>query len=79
MGNGMVIDPTIWTGEINKLREQGDSPITPANQDLWIAPPSSCPTMLDQDGLEEVRLSKTAHVWLLPGRGRMFATYGDAT
>ena len=70
MGNGMVIDPHHLDGEINKLREQGIS-ITPADRATI-----TMPYHVDQDGLEEARLSKTGAQFGSTKRGIAY-TYGD--
>ena len=75
MGNGMVIDPHHLDGEINKLREQGIS-ITPANLKISDRATITMPYHVDQDGLEEARLSKTGAQFGSTKRGIAY-TYGD--
>ena len=75
MGNGMVIDPHHLDGEINKLREQGIS-ITPANLKISDRATITMPYHVDQDGLEEARLSKTGAQFGSTKRGIAYA-YGD--
>ena len=75
MGNGMVIDPHHLDDEINKLREQGIS-ITPANLKISDRATITMPYHVDQDGLEEARLSKTGAQFGSTKRGIAY-TYGD--
>ena len=75
MGNGMVIDPHHLDGEINKLREQGIS-ITPANLKISDRATITMPYHVEQDGLEEARLSKTGAQFGSTKRGIAYA-YGD--
>ena len=75
MGNGMVIDPHHLDGEINNLREQGIS-ITPANLKISDRATITMPYHVDQDGLEEARLSKTGAQFGSTKRGIAY-TYGD--
>ena len=75
MGNGMVIDPHHLDGEINKLREQGIS-ITPANLKISDRATITMPYHVEQDGLEEARLSKTGAQFGSTKRGIAY-TYGD--
>ena len=75
MGNGMVIDPHHLDGEINNLREQGIS-ITPANLKISDRATITMPYHVDQDGLEEARLSKTGAQFGSTKRGIAYA-YGD--
>ena len=75
MGNGMVIDPHHLDGEINKLREQGIS-ITPDNLKISDRATITMPYHVDQDGLEEARLSKTGAQFGSTKRGIAY-TYGD--
>ena len=75
MGNGMVIDPHHLDGEINKLREQGIS-ITPANLKISDRATITMPYHVDQDGLEEARLSKTGAQFGSTKRGIAYS-YGD--
>ena len=75
MGNGMVIDPHHLDGEINKLREQGIE-ITPANLKISDRATITMPYHVEQDGLEEARLSKTGAQFGSTKRGIAYA-YGD--
>ena len=76
MGNGMVIDPHHLDGEINKLREQGIE-ITPGKpEDLRPRNHHHAPNHVEQDGLEEARLSKTGAQFGSTKRGIAYA-YGD--
>ena len=75
MGNGMVIDPHHLDGEINKLREQGVE-ITPANLKISDRATITMPYHVEQDGLEEARLSKTGAQFGSTKRGIAY-TYGD--
>ena len=75
MGNGMVIDPHHLDGEINKLREQGID-ISPANLKISDRATITMPYHVDQDGLEEARLSKTGAQFGSTKRGIAY-TYGD--
>ena len=75
MGNGMVIDPHHLDDEINKLREQGIS-ITPANLKISDRATITMPYHVDQDSLEEARLSKTGAQFGSTKRGIAY-TYGD--
>ena len=75
MGNGMVIDPHHLDGEINKLREQGIK-ITPANLKISDRATITMPYHVEQDGLEEARLSKTGAQFGSTKRGIAYA-YGD--
>ena len=58
MGNGMVIDPHHLAGEIENLRKQGIE-ISPANLKISDRATITMPYHVEQDGLEEARLSKT--------------------
>ena len=75
MGNGMVIDPHHLDGEINKLREQGVE-ISPANLKISDRATITMPYHVEQDGLEEARLSKTGAQFGSTKRGIAYA-YGD--
>ena len=75
MGNGMVIDPHHLDGEINKLREQGIK-ITPENLKISDRATITMPYHVEQDGLEEARLSKTGAQFGSTKRGIAYA-YGD--
>lgn len=75
MGNGMVIDPQHLDGEIRKLREQGIE-ITPDNLKISDRATITMPYHVDQDGLEEARLSKTGAQFGSTKRGIAYA-YGD--
>ena len=75
MGNGMVIDPHHLDGEINKLREQGVE-ISPANLKISDRATITMPYHVEQDGLEEARLSKTGAQFGSTKRGIAY-TYGD--
>ena len=75
MGNGMVIDPHHLDGEINKLREQGIE-ITPENLKISDRATITMPYHVEQDGLEEARLSKTGAQFGSTKRGIAYA-YGD--
>ena len=75
MGNGMVIDPHHLDGEINKLREQGID-ISPANLKISDRATITMPYHVEQDGLEEARLSKTGAQFGSTKRGIAY-TYGD--
>ena len=75
MGNGMVIDPHHLDGEINKLREQGIE-ISPANLKISDRATITMPYHVEQDGLEEARLSKTGAQFGSTKRGIAY-TYGD--
>ena len=75
MGNGMVIDPHHLDGEITKLREQGIK-ITPANLKISDRATITMPYHVEQDGLEEARLSKTGAQFGSTKRGIAYA-YGD--
>ena len=75
MGNGMVIDPQHLDGEINKLREQGID-ISPANLKISDRATITMPYHVEQDGLEEARLSKTGAQFGSTKRGIAYA-YGD--
>ena len=75
MGNGMVIDPHHLDGEINKLREQGID-ISPANLKISDRATITMPYHVEQDGLEEARLSKTGAQFGSTKRGIAYA-YGD--
>ena len=74
MGNGMVIDPHHLDGEINKLREQGVeiSPGKPENPPIR-ATIATMPYHVEQDGLEEARLSKTGAQFGSTKRGIAYA------
>ena len=74
MGNGMVIDPHHLDGEINKLREQGVE-ISPANLKISDRATITMPYHVEQDGLEEARLSKTGAQFGSTKRGIAYA-YG---
>ena len=58
MGNGMLIDPHHLDGEIASLREKGIE-ISPANLKISDRATICMPFHVEQDGLEEERLSKT--------------------
>ena len=75
MGNGMVIDPHHLDGEINKLREQGIE-ITPENLKISDRATITMPYHVEQDGLEEARLSKTGAQFGSTKLGIAYA-YGD--
>lgn len=75
MGNGMVIDPQHLDGEICKLREQGVK-ITPDNLKISDRATITMPYHVEQDGLEEARLSKTGAQFGSTKRGIAYA-YGD--
>ena len=75
MGNGMVIDPHHLDGEITKLREQGIE-ISPKNLKISDRATITMPYHVDQDGLEEARLSKTGAQFGSTKRGIAYA-YGD--
>ena len=75
MGGGMVIDPHHLEGEINTLRSQGIE-ITPANLKISDRATITMPFHVDQDGLEEARLSKTGAQFGSTKRGIAY-TYGD--
>ena len=75
MGNGMVIDPHHLDGEINNLREHGIS-ITPDNLKISDRATITMPYHVEQDGLEEARLSKTGAQFGSTKRGIAYA-YGD--
>ncbi len=75
MGNGMVIDAHHLYGEINKLREQGFE-ISPANLKISDRATITMPYHVEQDGLEEARLSKTGAQFGSTKRGIAYA-YGD--
>ena len=62
-------------GEINKLREQGIE-ITPANLKISDRATITMPYHVEQDGLEEARLSKTGAQFGSTKRGIAYA-YGD--
>ena len=75
MGGGMVIDPHHLEGEIDTLRSQGIE-ITPANLKISDRATITMPFHVDQDGLEEARLSKTGAQFGSTKRGIAY-TYGD--
>src|SRR5699024_8994983 len=58
MGNGMLIDPAHLDKEIAALREKGVK-ITPENLKISDRATICMPFHVEQDGLEEERLSKT--------------------
>ena len=58
MGGGMVIDPHHLEGEIAQLRDKGIA-ITPDNLKISDRATITMPFHVDQDGLEEARLSAT--------------------
>ena len=66
---------TIWTGEIENLREQGVE-ISPANLKISDRATITMPYHVEQDGLEEARLSKTGAQFGSTKRGIAYA-YGD--
>ena len=72
MGNGMVIDPQHLDGEICKLREQGVK-ITPDNLKISDRATITMPYHVEQDGLEEARLSKTGAQFGSTKRGIAYA------
>ena len=75
MGNGMVIDPHHLAGEIENLRKQGVE-ISPANLKISDRATITMPYHVEQDGLEEARLSKTGAQFGSTKRGIAYA-YGD--
>ena len=75
MGNGMVIDPHHLAGEIESLRKQGIE-ISPANLKISDRATITMPYHVEQDGLEEARLSKTGAQFGSTKRGIAYA-YGD--
>ncbi len=75
MGNGMVIDPHHLAGEIESLRKQGVE-ISPANLKISDRATITMPYHVEQDGLEEARLSKTGAQFGSTKRGIAYA-YGD--
>lgn len=75
MGNGMVIDPHHLEHEIETLREKGIA-ISPDNLKISDRATITMPFHVDQDGLEEARLSKTGAQFGSTKRGIAYA-YGD--
>ena len=58
MGGGMVIDPHHLEGEIAQLRDKGIA-ISPDNLKISDRATITMPFHVDEDGLEEARLSRT--------------------
>ena len=75
MGGGMVIDPQHLEGEIASLKEQGIE-IGPDNLKISDRATITMPFHVEQDGLEEARLSKTGAQFGSTKRGIAY-TYGD--
>ena len=75
MGNGMVIDPHHLDKEIATLRQQGIE-ISPANLKISDRATICMPFHVDQDGLEEARLSQTGAQFGSTKRGIAYS-YGD--
>ena len=75
MGGGMVIDPHHLEGEIAQLREKGIA-ISPDNLKISDRATITMPFHVDEDGLEEARLSKTGAQFGSTKRGIAY-TYGD--
>ena len=75
MGGGMVIDPHHLEGEIDTLRGQGIA-ISPDNLKISDRATITMPFHVDQDGLEEARLSATGAQFGSTKRGIAY-TYGD--
>lgn len=75
MGGGMVIDPEHLEKEIATLAEKGVE-ITPANLKISDRATITMPFHVEQDGLEEERLSKTGAQFGSTKRGIAY-TYGD--
>ena len=75
MGNGMVIDPHHLANEIESLRQKGIQ-ISPANLKISDRATICMPFHVDQDGLEEARLSKTGAQFGSTKRGIAYS-YGD--
>ncbi|MEE0800152.1 MAG: adenylosuccinate synthase [Gemmiger sp.] len=75
MGGGMVIDPEHLETEIASLREKGIV-ITPDNLKISDRATITMPFHVEQDGLEEARLSKTGAQFGSTKRGIAY-TYGD--
>jgi adenylosuccinate synthase len=75
MGGGMVIDPEHLEKEIADLRAKGIA-ITPKNLKISDQATITMPFHVEQDGLEEARLSKTGAQFGSTKRGIAY-TYGD--
>ena len=75
MGGGMVIDPHHLEGEIAQLRGKGIA-ISPDNLKISDRATITMPFHVDEDGLEEARLSKTGAQFGSTKRGIAY-TYGD--
>ena len=75
MGGGMVIDPHHLEGEIAQLREKGIA-ISPDNLKISDRATITMPFHVDEDGLEEARLTKTGAQFGSTKRGIAY-TYGD--
>ena len=75
MGGGMVIDPEHLETEIAALREKGIE-ISPDNLKISDRATITMPFHVEQDGLEEARLSKTGAQFGSTKRGIAY-TYGD--
>ena len=75
MGGGMVIDPEHLEKEIASLTEKGVE-ISPKNLKISDRATITMPYHVDQDGLEEARLSKTGAQFGSTKRGIAYA-YGD--
>ena len=72
MGGGMVIDPEHLETEIAALREKGVE-ISPDNLKISDRATITMPFHVEQDGLEEARLSKDRRaVWLYQARHRLY-------
>ena len=75
MGNGMVIDPAHLEKEIASLREKGVA-VSPANLKISDRATICMPFHVEQDGLEEARLSRTGAQFGSTKRGIAYS-YGD--